>query len=764
MTDKFCYALLRTTALQILQSAGFDAAHTDPTNSLTEVMSQYLQLLATTTSSYAELAGRSNGNIWDVVDGLNELGITPESLKEWLDLEGKTLSPTWTAQSDPGRTLEGMVSYFLIITFFFLFLLVYSNQNVNFLLLIFKNININNFAGAVKNGRNNYDDALVYEYKDIPSDIDEQEGEGEVGEEIYSLESDEEQLEEKEKGEESIPKDDNKKEEHGEENNGLPDYIPPYMPRFPSSIKEDATPPPRALPQVMPSITQQSSSGTAVPAPIIVRHRKKPVDNPFTHVVPFEESVLATDKATTLALSLNENEENDKKQQLLQQQQPATKRRRVALSSLPMKKAMTSLASNNDQRQRRRQGDALAGNHEMFRKFTQDEAAPGNTMFGSTNGVLEELLRRVAPPAMVSKLSSPNLLVDVATVPAPATPANPISNGTSLNQQESVTIKTSTTASNNNNNNNNGGTGASNSTSMLASLAGGQYSRKHSLEENVITPGLNQSTSSSSIENQSSLSAPSTQPVSTTVTIPTTITAAATNSTSTAASSSTASSPSQRPNLTPISLASLSAGPNTGGSGKAKSGSGKSSSKSSSGKGTGEKKKLPKLTLNLTNGSSSGGANEAVAAPSTAENTPSSATSLNTPKIRFKIKPPEPANDKIDITSTDDSPPPSSSSAPAPQPEPSQKHTPLPVSTPPQQRQQSPVGATATTVNHPPVAPPLEGDEVQEIVQCICANPTVDYGTFMISCDKCHVWYHGECVGIAEKDNIETWYCKNCKA
>lgn len=107
MTDKFCFALLRTTTLQILQSAGFDSAHIDPANILTDVMSQYVQLLASTTSSYAQLAGRSTGNIWDVIDGMNELGMTPESLKEWLELEGKALAPSWSAQSDPGRTLEG---------------------------------------------------------------------------------------------------------------------------------------------------------------------------------------------------------------------------------------------------------------------------------------------------------------------------------------------------------------------------------------------------------------------------------------------------------------------------------------------------------------------------------------------------------------------------------------------------------------------------------------------------------------------------------
>lgn len=107
MTDKFCNALLRTTALQILQSAGFDSAHVDPTNILTDVMSQYLQLLASTSMAYAQLAGRGTSNAWDVVDGLGELGLTVDSLRDWLDEEGKALAPSWSEQSDPGRTLDG---------------------------------------------------------------------------------------------------------------------------------------------------------------------------------------------------------------------------------------------------------------------------------------------------------------------------------------------------------------------------------------------------------------------------------------------------------------------------------------------------------------------------------------------------------------------------------------------------------------------------------------------------------------------------------
>jgi hypothetical protein len=51
-----------------------------------------------------------------------------------------------------------------------------------------------------------------------------------------------------------------------------------------------------------------------------------------------------------------------------------------------------------------------------------------------------------------------------------------------------------------------------------------------------------------------------------------------------------------------------------------------------------------------------------------------------------------------------------------------------------------------------------------EEISCICENPTVDYGTFMIACDTCSVWYHGSCVGIAESDQVEEWYCRRCRS
>lgn len=107
MTDNFCFALLRITALQVLQSAGFESAHIDPTNILTDLLRNYVELLGATTSAYARLGGRATGNIWDVINGLEELGVDLNSLKEWLDEEGKALTPSWSEQSDPGRTLEG---------------------------------------------------------------------------------------------------------------------------------------------------------------------------------------------------------------------------------------------------------------------------------------------------------------------------------------------------------------------------------------------------------------------------------------------------------------------------------------------------------------------------------------------------------------------------------------------------------------------------------------------------------------------------------
>ncbi|KAI9010413.1 Bromodomain associated-domain-containing protein [Phycomyces nitens] len=107
MTDKFCFALLRITTLQILQSAGYESVHVDPTDILTDVFGQYIQMLGATTNAYAQLAGRTTGTLQDVVDGLEDLAVDTNTLRDWLEEEGKALTPSWSASSDPGRFLQG---------------------------------------------------------------------------------------------------------------------------------------------------------------------------------------------------------------------------------------------------------------------------------------------------------------------------------------------------------------------------------------------------------------------------------------------------------------------------------------------------------------------------------------------------------------------------------------------------------------------------------------------------------------------------------
>ncbi|KAF9284073.1 hypothetical protein BGZ68_004923 [Mortierella alpina] len=55
-------------------------------------------------------------------------------------------------------------------------------------------------------------------------------------------------------------------------------------------------------------------------------------------------------------------------------------------------------------------------------------------------------------------------------------------------------------------------------------------------------------------------------------------------------------------------------------------------------------------------------------------------------------------------------------------------------------------------------------DEAVEVINCICANPTLDDGLFMIACDSCEEWFHGRCVGIREGDAVTTWFCQRCTA
>ncbi|XP_018414841.1 PREDICTED: CXXC-type zinc finger protein 1 isoform X1 [Nanorana parkeri] len=48
-------------------------------------------------------------------------------------------------------------------------------------------------------------------------------------------------------------------------------------------------------------------------------------------------------------------------------------------------------------------------------------------------------------------------------------------------------------------------------------------------------------------------------------------------------------------------------------------------------------------------------------------------------------------------------------------------------------------------------------------VYCICRKP--DINCFMIGCDHCNEWFHGDCINITEKmaKAIREWYCMQCR-
>lgn len=82
-----------------------------------------------------------------------------------------------------------------------------------------------------------------------------------------------------------------------------------------------------------------------------------------------------------------------------------------------------------------------------------------------------------------------------------------------------------------------------------------------------------------------------------------------------------------------------------------------------------------------------------------------------------------------------------------------------PVSFPPvKQQADSPPNAPSLSSLPLPPLPKYNADGME--LYCVCRKP--DSGKWMIGCDGCEDWFHGECINVAEEDGdlIDKYFCK----
>lgn len=87
MADEFSRSAARVIAAQIAEASGFEACQESAIEILADLLLRYLTTVCSSSHSYAELAGRSQSNLADVLLSLEELGVTADDLHQHLELQ-----------------------------------------------------------------------------------------------------------------------------------------------------------------------------------------------------------------------------------------------------------------------------------------------------------------------------------------------------------------------------------------------------------------------------------------------------------------------------------------------------------------------------------------------------------------------------------------------------------------------------------------------------------------------------------------------------
>jgi histone H3/H4 len=90
--DAGAHKLLETVILKTLHAHSFTRSSSQASLALTDLLSRYLVLLATTCSQYAQHAGRLNITVRDAMCVLDELGVSMDELHEYCGTEGDELA------------------------------------------------------------------------------------------------------------------------------------------------------------------------------------------------------------------------------------------------------------------------------------------------------------------------------------------------------------------------------------------------------------------------------------------------------------------------------------------------------------------------------------------------------------------------------------------------------------------------------------------------------------------------------------------------